>query len=140
MVPVKGMAASAQKYTTRAQAAQQDFVNAVAQTPPATWESATIAAKDAFSAGVTAAVARGSFEKGVTGSGGKWARRVSAVGGQRYATGVAGAGPDWTSGFQPYHDALVGLQLGPRGPRGDARNTQRAVDTMNSLHQKRITG
>lgn len=140
MVSVKPMAAIAQKYTTRAQAAQGDYQQGVAGTPPAKWETNTAQAADSFAAGVTAAVAAGRFAKGVAGQGAKWSRKAQSLGPTRYAAGVAAAGPDYTSGFQKYHDILGGLTLGPRGPRGSPGNYMRSSATGTALHQARVGG
>ncbi len=137
---VKSLQVAQQKYTTRAGAAQTDYTNAVAATPPGVWEAATIAAATNFSQGVQAAVAAGRFQSGVTGKGPKWARKVAAVGGSRYAQGVSAAGPDYAAGFQRFHDALQAATLSPKGPRGDARNYDRAKMVGDLLHKIRVAG
>ncbi len=137
---VKAMSVIVQKYTTRAGAAQTDYTTAVAATPPGLWEAATIGAAANYSQGVQQAVAQHRFEAGVTGKGAKWQRKVAAVGGTRYSGGVAIAGPDYTTGFQKYHDALAALTLPPKGPRGDGRNYDRPKLVGDTLHKLRVTG
>lgn len=138
MVAIKQMSAIAQKFVTRAQAAQGDYQTGIAAVPPGAWEAATAAAADSFAAGVTAAVASGRFAKGVVGKGPKWARKATSLGPTRYAAGVAAAGQDFTTGFQKYHDILAGLSLGPRGPRGAPGNYMRATSTGTALHTARV--
>ena len=138
MVAIKAMAQIAQKYVTRAQAAQGDYQQGIAATPGNVWESATTAAADSFAAGVTQAVAQGRFAKGVAGQGGKWNRKATSLGPTRYGQGVAQASGDYSAGFQKYHDLLAGLQLGPRGPRGSPQNQMRSNATGTTLHQGRV--
>lgn len=138
MVAIKQMSVIAQKFVTRAQAAQSDYQQGIAGTPPGVWEAATTAASDSFAAGVTAAVARGAFAKGVAGQGAKWARKATSLGPTRYAAGVAAAGQDYTTGFQKYHDILAGLSLGPKGPRGAPGNYMRSTSTGTALHTARV--
>jgi len=138
MVAVKPMAAIAQKYVTRAQAAQGDYQSGVAGTPPGAWESATSGAADAFAAGVTTAVAQGRFQKGVVGKGSKWARNAAGKGPARYAQGVAGASADYSAGFQKYHDILAGITLSPRGPRGAPQNQARSNAVGTAQHMARV--
>lgn len=138
MVSIKPVATIAQKYVTRAQAAQGDYQTGITATPPGTWETAAAAASDAFAAGVTAAVAQGRFAKGIAGKGAKWQRKASTLGPTRYGAGVAAAGPDYSAGFQKYHDVLAGLALGPRGPRGSPQNYMRSTATGTALHTSRV--
>ncbi len=137
MVAIKPLAMIADKYVKRAGAAQADYQTAIQQTPPAKWEVNSKAAADAWSSGVSQAVAEGRFAAGIDGKGAKWNRKASTVGPQRYQTGVTAAGPDFASGFQRSFDTLASLTLGPRGPRGDARNYARVQQVGDALNKAR---
>lgn len=137
MVSIKPLGAIAEKYVRRAGQAMGDYQTAIQQTPVTKWEVAAKAAGDAWSSGVSQAVAEGRFVAGIDGKGVKWGRKASTVGPQRYQTGVAAAGPDFTSGFQRSFDTLSALVLGPRGPRGDQRNYARSQQVGDALNKAR---
>lgn len=137
MVPIKAMGAIADKYVRRASAAQSDYQSGITGTNPMKWETNTKAGADNFASGVAQAVAEGRFAAGVDAKGAKWQRKASTMGPQRYQTGVAAAGPDFTAGFQRFHDVLAGLTLGPKGPRGDPRNYARSQEVGHALNQAR---
>ncbi len=140
MVAVKPLAQIADKYVRRAGAAQSDYQAGIQATPPMKWETNTAAGADSFASGVAQAVAEGRFQAGVTGKGAKWLRKATTVGPQRFQTGVAAAGPDYSAGFSRFHDVLAGLTLGPRGSRGDPRNYTRSQQIGEALNQARRQG
>ncbi len=137
MVAIRPLAAIAEKYVRRASQAQGDYSSGVSGTAPAKWETNAKAAGDSWSSGVAQAVAEGRFVAGIDGKGSKWQRKATSVGPSRYQTGVAAAGGDFTSGFQRSFDTLSSLTLGPRGPRGDARNYARSQQVGDALNKAR---
>ncbi len=137
MVTVKPISMIADKYTKRASAAMGDYQAAIRATPPATWETHSKAAADSWQSGVAQAVAEGRYSAGIDGKGAKWLRKAGDVGPQRYQTGVTAAGPDFMAGFQRSFDTLNSLTLGPRGPRGDARNYARVQQVGDALNRAR---
>lgn len=140
MVKVKPLNLIAQKYTQRAQNAAPDYKVAIDGLTPEAWEGPTMAAAQSYADGVSMAVTQGRFARGVSGSGARWKTQSADLGAQRYPQGVSKAGPAFTQGFTKYHGVLNGLTLGPRGPRGDARNKTRATEVMDALHAARISG
>ncbi len=138
MVPIKPLAAIAEKFTRRASAAQTDYQNAIQSTQEATWEAGARAGAQNWAQGVAAAAADGRFASGIDGKGAKWKRKATTVGPSRYATGVAGAAGDFTQGFQRFYDTLASLTLGPRGPRGDQRNYDRSKMVGTAQNQARL--
>lgn len=94
------------------------------------WAKNTAASKDAYNAGVTAAIAKGRFEKGVAKAGNeKWQRKAIEVGPRRFAEGVSVAQPDYEKGFALFREVIEKTVLPPRFAKGDPRNIDR-VRTM----------
>ncbi len=109
--------------------------------PKVDWEAATKAAAANYKTAVIAAANAGRFEKGVAKSGtAKWQARAIKVGPNRFAEGVADAGPAYQDGFDPYRNVIAGLTLPPRGPTGDPRNIDRVKMVAEALHKKKLAG
>ena len=140
MPAIKPIAAIVDKYTRRAAGASQDYQTGVQSVQPTTWEANTGAAQGSWQAGVQQAAASGRFASGVVGKGAKWQRKAVNVGAARYAPGVQAAGPDYQAGFGKFHDIIAGINLDPRGPRGDPRNINRVAALATALHQMRVGG
>lgn len=125
-----------QKFSQRAGAAQADYKSGVESAGP-DWENGARAGAENYRIAVTQAAAEGRFEKGVAAAGAaKFVQRASTHGPQRYQTGVQAAAGDWARGTQPYLDALKGMELPPRRPRG--QNAERANAVAQRLHQMRV--
>ena len=126
------------KWSRRASQAGPDYAAGV-KSPRKDWAQATTDAKDAQAAGIQAAIAAGSFEKGVAEAGtGKWQRKAIAVGAQRFGPGVAAAKADYQSGFSPYAAVIQGVALPPRGARGDPRNYENVRLIGEALHSAKV--
>lgn len=138
MPAIKAMSAIVEKYTRVTPQRQQDYQSGIQATPADKWASATVASQAAWAAGVQAAASSGRFASGVDGKGAKWQRKALAVGVSRFGPGVQAAGPDYSAGFQKYHDVIQATQLNPRGPRGDPGNIQRVAALATALHQARV--
>ncbi len=109
--------------------------------PKVDWEAATKAAEGNYKAAVIAAANAGRFGKGVSKAGtAKWQARAIKFGPNRFAEGVADAGPAYAEGFGPYRDVIAGLSLPPRGPSGDPRNIDRVKMVAEALHKKKLAG
>lgn len=94
--------------------------------PRRSWCAATAAAEEAYKAGLTASIQRGSFGKGVKRAGDdKWAKGATEKGTARFGPGVALSGDAYADGFKPYHDSISRIQLPPRYARRDPRNLDR---------------
>lgn len=134
MPAIKPVAQSSDKWVRRAGQAAPDYQKGV-QNPRTSWAEATSAAADAQAAGVQNAIANGSFEKGVAKAGNaKWQRKAATVGAQRFGPGVAAAKGDYEQGFGPYAAVIQGVNLPPRGAKGDPRNYERVAAIGNALH------
>jgi len=117
----------AAKWARVAPGRQADFKTGVTDTA-VDWAKPTAAAADSYVAGVTDAIQRGGFAKGVEKAGtDKWRRKVSDVGVARWGPGVLAAQADMSSAIAPYVDALSRTTLPPKGPRNDPRNLERVA-------------
>jgi hypothetical protein len=129
---------AADKWARRAAVAGPDYLAGV-QAPRRPWAAATVAAAAAQAAGVQAAIAAKSFERGVVAAGdGKWSAKAAGKGALRFAPGVADAQPDYQKGVQPYFDVITNVQLSPRGPKGSPQNLLRVAQIANALHNKKV--
>lgn len=134
MPAIKPVSQASDKWVRRAGQAAPDYAKGV-QNPKTSWAEATTAAADAQAAGVQAALANGSFVKGVNNAGNaKWQRKATSVGAQRFGPGVAAAKGDYESGFAPYAAVIQGVTLPPRGAKGDPRNYERVTAVGQALH------
>lgn len=116
----------AQKFKTRAGAASGDYKSGVEQAG-AEWEQNAANAKDAYRDGVTEALGKGRFERGIHKSGAAhYTKRASELGSARYAGGVAAGADRWAQNTQPFLQALASMTLPPRGQRGSPQNALRA--------------
>ncbi len=129
-IAMKPVADIAAKFVKRAQAAAPEYEAGV-KAPKKDWATETKAAEGSYTQGVTEAIGRGAFGKGVAEAGtGKWQEKAVKLGPQRFSQGVAGAGGDYAKGFGPVAEALSRVVLPAKGPRGAAQNIERvrAVD------------
>lgn len=110
--------------------------------PRTPWAPAAAAAEPAYEAGVTQAIAKKKFGKGVKAAGDeKWQRGAVNKGTARWGPGVALAEPEYRSGFAPYRDAIERVTLPPRYARRDPRNLMRVkavVDALVAAKEARI--
>jgi hypothetical protein len=124
---VRNASGAAGEYTDGVKAAGQD------------WETAASGSGDNYAAGTQAAIADRRFEKGVREAGAaRYVTRAGTLGAQRYPTGVAAAEGDWSTGAQPYLQAIAGMDLPPRRPKGDPANMQRAQHVAQRLRAIKI--
>ena len=70
--------------------------------------------------------------------GGKWERKVKAVGVPRFGPGIAAAKDDYLAGAGDYLSLLSGMSIKDRGPRGDPGNYAIVADIGAKLHAKRL--
>ena len=135
-IRIKDTGSLAKKFVQRAGAASGDYKDGVAQSGQ-DWEAGARAGAENYQIAVTQAATEGRFERGVAAAGAaKFVQRATSLGAQRYPTGVQAAEGDWAKGTQPYLDALKGLELPPRRPRG--QNAERANAVAQRLHQMRV--
>jgi hypothetical protein len=114
------------------------YYDAGVKNPKADWATNTKAAKNAYSQGVTQAISKNLFEKGVDKAGTEKQKRKSIdIGIGRFASGVAAAVEDFGKGFEPYRSALEGITLPARYAAGDPRNIERVAKIATTLRQKK---
>jgi len=139
MPAVKPISTIVDKWSRRAGQASKDYSDGV-KSPKKDWAQATADAADAQAAGIQAAIAAGSFEKGVAAAGtAKWARKAQTVGAQRYGPGVAAAKADYATGFAPFAQVIEGITLPPRGAKGDPRNYDNVRIIGEALHEAKVS-
>ena len=127
------------KYTTRASAAVQDYVNGV---QGATGQAAAAAgAADKWQQAVATAAAKASFVARLNAAGDQaWKNGVTQKGQARYAPGVQAGGTKWSTGVGKYFAVLKGLSLPARGLRGSAQNAQISAMVQSALHAAKAGG
>jgi hypothetical protein len=125
-IRVKDTATIAKKFVRNASAAAGDYKIGV-EAAGADWESNARAGEGNYEAGVQQSIADKRFSKGIAAAGQqKYVQRASSLGAQRFPTGVGAAEGEFAKGAQPYLDALKGMDLPPRRPKGDPGNQLRA--------------
>lgn len=96
------------------------------QNPRTPWAKATADAADAYKAGVTDAVTRGAFAKGVNAAGdATYTKNTLAKGPQRFAEGVQLGQDNYASKMAPVLKTIESTTLPPRYAKGDVRNIER---------------
>jgi len=140
MAEIKSMSNIRDKWTRVTPGRTEDYKLGI-QNPRRDWAAEAIAAKENWKAGIDAAAGKGLFEKGVAKAGSKkWQEKALKNGPGRFAEGVYIAGPDYESGFKPYHDAISRVDLGPKFPRRDPRNLERVKRVVDALVETKIAG
>lgn len=123
---VKDTGTIAAKFVRNAQAAAGDYKTGVQSAGPA-WEAGARAGEDNYATGVQQAIADKRFGKGIAAAGAsKYVTMASEKGSTRFGPGVAASQGEYARGAQPYLDALKGITLPPRRPKGDPSNYARA--------------
>lgn len=139
MAAIKSIEQIASKWAHVTPMRSGDYADGI-NNPRRPWAASTAAAEGAWGAGVTAAVSRKSFSRGVKAAGDeKWHRKASTLGVQRWGPGVAEAEGDYAAGFAPYRSAIAACVLPMRYARRDPRNMQRVtaiVDCMIATKNK----
>jgi hypothetical protein len=124
-IRTKSLSDASDKWSRRASVAQIDFTKGVTGAGAA-WEAGAKAGSDNYKQGVTAAIARDAFSKGISATGANgWEAKTILKGPGRFAEGVSVSKGDYEKGMGPVLQTLQGLTLPPRAPSGDPRNIQR---------------
>lgn len=135
---MKTASESSKKYVERAGAATEDYKQGALNTTK-DQAAAAIAAAPNYAAGVQAAIARGSFAKGLQKSGkAKWQKGISEKGGNRYAEGVASGAGDYATNSGAYDGARNAAASLPRGPKGSEQNFTRSKAVGMALRKQKI--
>ena len=138
MVQVKDLASSAGKWSRNAGAASGEYA-ANASAAAQRWQTNTVAAKGNFQQAITSAGVPDRYARGVTKAGaGKYSKGITDKGQSRFGEGVGLAQDAWQAGFQAFAQALSGLTLSPRRPRGDRQNYRRVEEVGVRLNAARL--
>ncbi len=104
------------------------------------WESKTVGAKGTYKTAISAAGIEDRFSGGVRrAGGGKWERKIKAVGVSRFGPGIGAAKDDYLTGVSDYLSMLSGMSIPDRGPRGDPGNYAIVQKVGEALHKKRLS-
>lgn len=137
MPKVKSAGEIADKWARVVATRTQDYEAGV-KDPNVDWARSTEAARENFEAGVSEAIQRGAFQRGVAAAGNqKWQANAAAKGTARWAPGVRAAQPAMEAGMATVVQVIERTVLPPRGPRGDPRNMERAAVMARALSEAR---
>jgi len=135
---VKPMDSSTTKWEERARSASGEYA-ANAEAAAGEWASKTAASADTYGQAISAPGIKTRFQRGVQRAGAaKFARKITSVGMDRFAPGIAAATVDYKAGAEPYFTTLAGLTLTARKPRGDPANYNRVEQVGKALNAKRL--
>lgn len=138
MAEIKSLSSIRDKWTRVTPGRTEDYKLGI-QNPRRDWADETMAGKDNWKLGVDAAAAKNLFAKGVEKAGtAKWRDHALKKGPGRFAEGVYIAGPDYETGFKPYHDAISRVDLGPRFPKRDPRNLNRVKAVVDAMIEEKL--
>jgi len=138
MANIKPLDRTAAKWARVSAGASNEYREGV-ENPRADWATQTKAAEGNYEAGVTAAIQRKAFGKGVGRAGTeKWQKNAIALGPGRFATGVQNAQSAYADGFAPYQAVIAAITLPKRGPKGAPENIQRVAAIAKALHDKKL--
>ncbi|MBA7637593.1 hypothetical protein ES703_45239 [subsurface metagenome] len=138
MAEIKSLSSIRDKWTRVTPGRTEDYKLGI-QNPRRDWATEALAGKENWKAGVDAAAAKDLFAKGIDKAGtAKWRDHALKKGPGRFAEGVYIAGPDYESGFKPYHDAISRVDLGPRFPKRDPRNLNRVKIIVDALIAEKV--
>jgi len=139
-ITVKPVAQVVDKWKTRA-AQSANFYAAGTVGKGAAWQQGAQAAAGAWAQGVQNAVAANAFASGVSGaSPASYDNGVKNKGVARWGPGVAASVDKYQNKMTSVLNAISGVTLPPRGPRGDAGNYGRVQAIGTVLHDLRRTG
>lgn len=141
MAFIRSIEAIAKKFATVTPGRTEDYRSGV-ENPRRDWATATSSAESAFEAGVTQAIAKKRFGKGVKSAGtDKWQRGAIDKGTARWGPGVTLAQDLYARNFAPFRDAIERVTLPPRYARRDPRNIARVkaiVDALVAAKESRL--
>jgi len=136
-IKIKPTSKIAEKYARVTPGRTEDYEQGIRDTSPDEYEEPTLAAEPNYERGVTQAIARKAFGKGVEGSGAKWKEESLDEGPPRFMTATGKAADDFEEGYGPYREVISDLTLPPRGPVGDPKNIRRVEAVATALRKKK---
>ena len=138
MANIKPMDRITETWKRRSDASTPDYEAGIIN-PRRDWAASAKAAEDNYNKGVTAAIARKAFGKGVTKAGTEhWQRNALEKGVVRWAQGIGMAKEAYVKGFEPFHRVIQNTTLPPRGPKGDPNNIERVRVMADALHKAKL--
>ena len=139
MAVIKSMGEIAEKWSTVTPTRATYYETGV-RTTAKDWAGATAQAEAAYAAGVSEAVGRGAFARGVGARGTSGWREATLAKKARWAEGVRIGKDNYTKGFAPFRAVIEGVTLPPKGPRGDPGNYARSQAIGMALTAARKAG
>jgi len=137
MAFIRSLDSIASKWAEVTPMRSSDYAAGVAN-PRRSWSGAAKNAEKAYEDGVTKAIAKKAFGKGIGKAGDeKWSRKSSVNGVRNWGPGVAEAKGDYASGFGPYHSTIAATALPARYARRDPRNIERVKAIATALAAKK---
>lgn len=142
MAEIAGVDVIASKWARVTPTRTQDYEDGI-RNPRKDWLRSTIASADAWKAGITEAIGKGTWSKGVSRAGTTgWQSGAIEKGLARWGPGVQVAQAKYSAAFAPYVAAIKGVTLPPRFARRDPRNLMRVnavVDALIKAKQAQMT-
>lgn len=137
MPAVKPLDRISQKWARVASVSQQEYEDGV-RNPRKSWATETAKAESAYEKGVQQAISKKRFSGGVKAAGdSRWQENAIAKGPQRWAQGINLGTEAYERGFAPFRAVIEGVNLPPRGPKGDPGNINRVAVIAKALHEKK---
>lgn len=138
MPAIKTMDRITRKWVANAASGQGSYEDGI-RNPRKDWATETKNAESNYEQGVTKAISRKAFGKGVSSAGTqKWQRNSLDKGPSRWATGISLAESEYQKGFGPFRDIIEKTSLPARGPKGDPKNIQRVSVMAAALHKGKL--
>lgn len=142
MAEIAGVDVIAAKWARVTPTRTTDYEDGI-RNPRRDWLRSTIAATDAWKAGIQEAIGKGTWGKGVSRAGTTgWQSGAIEKGLARWGPGVQVAQAKYSSAFAPFVAAIKGVTLPPRFARRDPRNLLRVnaiVDALVKAKQAQMT-
>lgn len=139
-MPIPVRQGGGKKWTERASIAGEAYEQGI-KNPRKDWAQSTLAAAENYSKGITEAIAKNRFSKGVSAAGtSKQQQGALQKGAGRFAQGVQVSQQAYEQGIEPYLTVIRNLTLPPRGPKGSPQNIQRVTTVTTALRNKKVGG
>lgn len=133
MAFIRSIEQIAKKFGTVTPGRTEDYRFGV-ENPRRDWATATASAESAYESGVTQAIAKKRFGRGVKAAGTEeWQKGAIMKGTARWGPGVTMAQDKYARNFAPYRDAIERVTLPPRFAKRDPRNLERVKAIVNAL-------
>lgn len=135
---IKPLDQIAEKYGRVTPQRAEDYRMGVSN-PKKDWETGAKAGAANWASGVQAAIGKQSFSKGVSAAGsGKWSRKATTIGVDRWGAGVSAGVDDYKSGFSKFHSVLSSLKTTPRKETGNPANYQIVAQIGEALRRAKV--